>query len=123
MNQNTILLFYKYTKIEDTKALMEREKAVCNVLDLKGRIIIAEEGINGTLEGSDENTEKYIKHILSDKRFKNMNIKKSVGTENLSAFPRLAIKVKNEIVSTKFSKEINPNKKTGIYLDPVELKK
>ncbi len=123
MNKNTILLFYKYTKIEDPKALMEREKAVCNVLGLKGRILIAEEGINGTVEGTNENTEKYIKHILSDKKFRGMNIKKSVGTENLSAFPKLTVKVKEEIVSTKLPKEINPNRETGKHLDPAELKK
>lgn len=123
MNRNTILLFYKYTKIEDPKTLMEREKAVCSVLGLKGRILIATEGINGTLEGSNENTKKYIEHILKDKRFKGMNIKESKGTEDLSAFPKLSVKVKEEIVSTKLTKEINPNKKTGIHLDPVELKK
>ena len=121
--ENTILLFYKYTNIEDPKALMEREKAVCNVLGLKGRILIAGEGINGTVEGTKENTKKYIAHILSDKRFKNMNIKESEGTKDLSAFPKLSVKVKNEIVSTKLPKEINPNKKTGKHLDPSELKK
>lgn len=123
MNRNTILLFYKYTNIEDPKALMEREKAVCSVLGLKGRILVAGEGINGTVEGTNENTEKYIAHILSDKRFKGMNIKTSSGTEDLSAFPKLVVKVKGEIVSTKLPKEINPNRETGKHLDPTELKK
>ena len=120
-NEYQVILFYKYTKIEDASALSDRERSVANVLSLKGRLLIAEEGINGTLEGKVEDTEKYVKHILSDKRFKNMNIKRSVGTG--FAFPRLAVKIKDEIVSTKLPKEINPNKKTGKYLQPKELKK
>ncbi len=116
-----VLLFYKYTTITDPKALMERERAVCTLLGLTGRIIIAEEGINGTLEGTVEATEKYKAHILSDKRFRSMSIKTSEGTG--SAFPRLMIKVRNEIVGTQFPKSIDPRKKTGKYLPPHELKR
>ena len=116
-----IILFYKYANIDNPTMYMERERAVCNVLGLKGRIIIAEEGINGTLEGTIENIEKYKIHILNDKKFKNMNIKESVG--NGEAFPRLSVKVKDEIVSTKLPKHINPNRETGKYLQPIDLKR
>lgn len=116
-----ILLFYKYTGIDNPQALMERERAVCSVLDLKGRIIIAHEGINATVEGTIENIEKYRKHILSDPRFKKVQIKESEGTGDV--FPRLQIRVKDEIVSTRFPKHINPEVKTGKYLQPHELKK
>lgn len=119
--QYEVLLFYKYTTITDTHALFEREKAVCELLGLKGRIIIAEEGINGTLEGTLEATEKYKKHILGDKRFRMMNIKTSVGTG--AAFPRLSVRIRDEIVSTHFPKNINPRKQTGKYLPAHELKK
>lgn len=116
-----ILLFYRYTGIDNPQALMERERAVCEVLDLKGRIIVAHEGINATVEGTVDNIEKYKKHILSDPRFKKMQIKESVGTG--VAFPRLQVKVKDEIVSTKLPKHINPQNKTGKYVQPHELKK
>jgi len=116
-----VLLFYKYTTITDTSTLMERERSVCEVLNLKGRIIIAEEGINGTVEGSFEDTEKYIAHLKSDKRFKNMNIKESDGIGN--AFPRLSVRVRKEIVGTKFPDHIDPRKNTGKYLDPSEFNK
>lgn len=119
--QYEVLLFYKYTPITDTHTLFEREKAVCELLGLRGRIIIAEEGINGTLEGTIEATEKYKKHILSDKRFRMMNIKTSVGTG--SAFPRLSVRIRKEIVSTQFPESINPRKQTGKYLPAHELKK
>lgn len=120
---NVIILFYCYTKIKDTELLMERERSVCEVLGIKGRMIIAEEGLNGTLEAKRDIIEKYVAHIKGDKRFKNMNIKWSVGTKDGTGFPRLSIKVKDEIVGQKLAKHIDPNKFTGIHLQPKELHK
>lgn len=116
-----VLLFYKYVNIEDPKALMDRERSVLSVLNMKGRLLIAEEGINGIVEGTTEACDKYIAHLREDGRFKKMNVKESEGTG--SAFPKLMVKVKDEIVSTKFAKEINPNKETGKRLQPHELKR
>jgi UPF0176 protein len=116
-----ILLFYIYRTIEDTATLLEREKAVWEVLGLRGRMIIAEEGINGTLEGIAENTEIYMKHLKSDKRFKHIEFKTSLGTG--SSFPRISIKVRNEIVSTGLPKHINPRVKTAPRLTAKQLHK
>ncbi len=115
----TVLLFYKYVTIKDSPALMAYLRGVCEALSLKGRIILAEEGINGTLEGKSEDTEKFLELFLADRRFKSIDVKKSEGTG--SAFPKLSIKVRDEIVSTKFPKHIDPRKKTGKYLKPEEL--
>ena len=119
--KHQILLFYIYRTIEDPEILMERERAIWNVLDLKGRMIIAEEGINGTLEGTIENTEKYIKHLNSDKRFKYLNFKKSEGTGK--SFPRVSIKVRDEIVSTQLPKHIDPRKNTAPRVTAKQLHK
>jgi UPF0176 protein len=117
----TVLLFYKYVTIKDTPALMAYLRGVCEALSLKGRIILAEEGINGTLEGRTEDAEKFLELFLADRRFKNIDVKKSEGTGE--AFPKLSIKVRNEIVSTQFPKHIDPRKKTGKHLKPEELYK
>ncbi len=140
----TVILFYKYIGITDTAALMDRERAVCELLDIKGRIIIAEEGINATLEGTDENIAKYMTHIKKDPRFKDLNIKLSEGVErpvgdgenyfeeedgkveiekSIGAFPRLSIKVKKEIVSTGLPESIRPEIDRAPYIQPYELKK
>lgn len=116
-----VILFYKYVSIKDIQALFEREKAVCEVLGLTGRIIIAEEGINVTLEGNRSMIKKYKEHILSDRRFVDVNIKTSAG--NGKAFPRLSVKIKPEIVATKLPSSVNPRKQTGKYLPAHELKK
>ena len=119
----SIILFYKYIGITDPAALMDRERAVCELLDLKGRIIIATEGINATLEGHVENIEKYKSHIKKDPRFKDVNFKESEGTVNGDAFPRLSIKVKKEIVSTSLPAHIRPEIDRAPYIQPHELKK
>lgn len=118
-----ILLFYKYTPIENPSQEMAIQKSVQEVLGFKGRSIVAHEGINVTLEGTKENTEKYIEWMSTRKGFKNIHWKKSVGSGN--SFPKLSIKVRKEIVSLHLGDEsdINPNVITGIHLKPQELKK
>lgn len=116
-----VIIFYRYVTIEDTQALFERERAVCSVLGLTGRMIIAEEGVNGTFEGTTEAVRKYREHLLSDKRFKKMDIKETEGTGTL--FPRLSIKVRSEIVTSHLDASVNPRKDTGTHLPPAELKK
>jgi UPF0176 protein len=117
----TVILFYKYVQIDNPQELMASQRVLCEKLDLKGRVLIAEEGINGTLEGESQNIERYIEKMREDSRFVDVEFKKSVGTGN--AFPKLKIKVRPEIVTTKLGKEIDPTKDTGIYLEPEELQK
>lgn len=117
-----VLLYYKYTKLKNPREEMVRQRAWCEALNLKGRIIVAEEGINGTLEGTKANTEKYIKLMDTERKFKNINWKKSEGTGK--AFKKLSVKVRPEIVTTGIAdKDFGPLKKiTGIHLSAKELK-
>jgi len=115
-----ILLYYKYTNIVDPAELCQRQRELCKKLGLKGRIIIAPEGINGTVEGLSENTQKYVDEMLSDLRFQDMNFKRSPGTGK--AFPKLAIKERSEIVSAHLGDDdVNPAFTTGKYLSPEQL--
>lgn len=117
----SVILFYKYVTIEDPEVFLEREKAVCEVLGLRGRVIIAEEGINATLEGRKDDIARYSAHIKKDKRFRNVDIKETESAGNL--FPRLSIKVRREIVSSHLPPAVNPRKDTGTHLPPEKLKK
>ncbi len=114
-----VLLFYKYVTIENPKELMGLYRALCDKYQLKGRTIIAEEGINSTLEGTVENTEAFLIEFLSDGRFSDMQIKRSAG--NGASFPRCMIKVRNEIVGTRFPKEVDPRVKTAPHMSADEL--
>lgn len=101
---------------------MKAQRKICEELGLKGRIIVSKEGINGTVEGLTEKTEKYIEFMSRDKRFQDVNWKKSVGTG--SAFPKLSIKVRDEIVSLHLGDlDFDPRKVTGKYLTAEELHK
>lgn len=123
MSEFKTILFYKYCHIsqENVKILREREISVCKVLGLTGRIILAKEGINGTLEGRPEQIEIYKKHILEDKHFKKMPIKESASTGK--SFPKIKVKIKDEIVATKYPKHIDPLIKTGKHINATEVKK
>lgn len=119
---HTILLYYKYVPIENPTDLMDGHRQLCKSLNLTGRIIIAKEGINGTVEGLTDDTEKYIEAMRTDERFFDVVFKKSEGIGD--AFPKLSIKVRDEIVSSHLGeKDIDPNVVTGKRLNPTELDK
>lgn len=115
-----ILLFYKYVHIAEPETVREWLRALCQKLELKGRLIVASEGINITLEGTTEHTETFIKEMERDERFLNIHMKRSVGTGD--AFPRLSVKTRSEIVTLGLGVcDIDPNELTGIHLSPEVL--
>ena len=113
-----VLLYYKYVHIENPLKVRDEQRELCQRLGIKGRIIVADEGINGTLEGTVESTEKYIEEMEKSEYFKGIVYKKSVGIGD--AFPRLSVKYRPEVVSAHMP-ELNPNKVTGKYLSADEL--
>jgi UPF0176 protein len=119
MSKYQILLFYEYIEIKKPELFRLKHIKLCEGLNLKGRIIIAGEGINGTVEGLAENTKKFIEELTKDKRFENIHFKKSIG--NGGAFPKLSVKVRGEIVSAHLGNDINPQKIAGKYINPEKL--
>lgn len=92
-----VILYYKYTVIADPAGFAATQRDLCTALGLKGRVLIAEEGINGTLAGPRAAIDQYVAALRSDERFADIEIKESPGDE--SAFPKLAVKVRPEIVT------------------------
>lgn len=120
MNDPQILLYYKYVHIENPQEIMKWQRELCTRLGIRGRIIVATEGINGTLEGERAATEEYIAAMDAHPLFGAIHWKKSVGTGN--DFPRLSIKVRPEIVSLHLGDEdFNPADFTANHLEPAEL--
>lgn len=109
-----ILLFYKYTTFECPKRILKWQQQICSDLKLTGRIILAKEGINGTVGGSDESCEIYKKIMLKHPQLHDMDIKESTG--DASCFPRMRIVIKDEIVRLGSDKAHISN--TGIHLTP-----
>lgn len=113
-----VLLYYKYVAIDDPIAVREEQRALCVSLGLKGRIIVAHEGINGTVEGTQENTQKYIEAMEKSTYFSGTSFKRSDGTG--TAFPKLSVKFRPEVVTAGMP-NLNPNSVTGKYLSADDL--
>ncbi|MDP3881219.1 MAG: rhodanese-related sulfurtransferase [bacterium] len=110
-----IILYYKYVEVENPKQLLKDQRSLCESLGLKGRIIIAGEGINGTLEGKAGKVDEYVKALKADALFFDIDVKESEG--NGMAFPKLSVKVRDEIVGSNLSDDINPAIDTGVHLE------
>ncbi|MCM3004487.1 rhodanese-related sulfurtransferase [Priestia koreensis] len=116
-----VLLYYKYTPIEDPTLFKEEHMALCEEIGLKGRILVANEGINGTVSGTVAQTEAYMTALKADARFADMIFKIEKSDEH--AFKKMKIKVKREIVNLSLEDDVNPNELTGNHLPPEEFYK
>lgn len=104
-----ILLYYKFVPIADPEAVRLWQTALCEGLGLKGRIIIAAHGINGTVGGDLKAVKTYVKQTKTYAPFKDMEFKWSEG--GADDFPRLSVKVRPEIVTFGVPDEIKVDAK------------
>jgi UPF0176 protein len=96
-SDHPVILFYKYVPIAGPERFAVEHLALCKSLGLKGRVLIAEEGINGTLAGPRDAVASYVSALREDERFADIEIKQSAG--DASTFPRLSVKARAEIVT------------------------
>eukprot|EP01132_Coremiostelium_polycephalum_P000759 gene759-940_t len=120
MNQQPyhILLYYCYTHLEDPMAFREQHHLFCADLGLRGRIIVAHEGINGTVSGTQAACEVYMDHLKSDTRFEGIQFK--IDTHSGHAFQKLHVRVKPEIVHADLH-HLHPKQGTGQHVTPLEF--
>lgn len=111
-----ILLFYLYTSVENPEEIRLWQKELCTKLALTGRIILAHEGINGTLGGSRESAEQYKKEMLNHPLFAAIDFKESDGDAH--HFPRLRIVIKKEIVNLGLDPITINAQNGGVHLTP-----
>ncbi|MGZ6005504.1 MAG: oxygen-dependent tRNA uridine(34) hydroxylase TrhO [Candidatus Saccharimonadales bacterium] len=104
-----ILLYYKFAPINDPEAVKLWQRTLCQKLNLKGRILIAEHGINGTVGGDIKDLKAYAKETKNYPAFKGIVFKWSDGGRD--DFPRLSVKVRPEIVTFGAAEEIKVDDK------------
>lgn len=114
-----ILLYYCYAKIEDLEAYREEHHLFCVENNIRGRIIISSEGLNGTVSGLKEDCEKYMAYVKADPRFSDTEFKIDQYQEH--AFAKINVRAKEEIVHSGLQ-HINPREKTGKHLEPEAFK-
>ncbi len=117
--QYNILLYYCYAEIEDPEAYREEHHLFCIENNIRGRIIISSEGLNGTVSGLKDDCEKYMAYVKSDPRFAKTDFK--VDSFDRHAFSKIHVRTKPEIVHSSLQ-HLNPNQKTGKHLAPAEFK-
>lgn len=120
-----VILYYKFTPVSDPNITMRWQRELCTRLGLTGRVIISPHGINGTLGGDIENLREYKREMNRSVMFKNIMYKWSDGTGR--EFPKLSIKVRDELVAFKAADELVVSEKGvengGLHLKPEQVHK
>jgi UPF0176 protein len=117
-----ILLYYKYSRISDPEDYAANHRNLCERLNLKGRILIAREGINGTVSGSISDTVEY-RQVMDEDPI-TAGIAWKIDSSNDHVFPKLSIKVREEVVSLDLGDDdFSPEDLTATHLKPEEWRK
>lgn len=114
-----VLLYYKYTNIDDYKIYRNEHLAFCKRMKIKGRILISPEGINGTCAGTFNQTERYMEYLQNDPRFSGIVFK--MDYEDVNPFDRIHVRAKNELVTFNAGDDLNPLISTGTHLKPSDF--
>jgi UPF0176 protein len=116
-----VAAFYQFAALPDFRELRQPLRAICAELELKGSVLLAEEGINGTVAGAPEAISKFIGRLRDEApfggRFDNLELKFSHAAA--VPFQRLKIRLKKEIV-TLGDTTIDPAQEAGIHVAPAD---
>ncbi|MBE9186230.1 rhodanese-related sulfurtransferase [Microcoleus sp. LEGE 07076] len=108
---------YKFVELSDFAEFKKPLLDCCNNHNVKGTILLAAEGINGTIAGSSEGVRAVLAFLRSDSRFADLVHKESFSEK--APFYRLKIRLKREIVTMGIP-DINPRVMAGKYVKPDE---
>jgi UPF0176 protein len=110
-----IATFYHFTRLEDYQSLRPVIVDFCNRHDIKGIILLAQEGINATIAGSRSNVDALLSYLRSDPRLQKLEHKEDYC--DVMPCHKLRVRLKKELV--KFGVEgIDPSQEVGIYVEP-----
>src|ERR1700749_5000810 len=116
-----VAAFYQFVALPDFRELREPLRAFCAGLALKGSVLLAAEGINGTLAGSEDGIAALVAELrqgaLFGGRLDNLELKFSRA--EAMPFGRMKVRLKKEIV-TLGDKAADPTRQVGIYVEPLE---
>ena len=111
---------YKFTPITNTKSLQEEILKHSKRLGLKGTVLISQKGLNFSIAGEIESCKNFITFLRSDKRFSDIDIKKTYN--EYQPFRKMLVRIKKEIISMGVD-QIDPFTFTGEKISPKELHK
>ena len=106
--------FYKFVKLDDIVGLRDVLAERCDRLGICGSILLAPEGINGTVAGSRASTDALFGSLREDPRFRSLKTKESLADG--MPFLRMKVRLKREIVT--FRQPVDPTERVGTYVAP-----
>jgi len=115
MNSLVVAAVYKFVKLADCAAMRAPLQAKCDALGITGTLLLAEEGINGTIAGTRSGIDNILAYLRSDPRLADLQHKESAA--ELPPFYRMKVKLKKEIVTMGVT-GIDPTEQVGQYVKP-----
>lgn len=115
MSQFVIAALYKFVSLPDYQEMRDPLLEHCLQAGVKGTLLLASEGINGTIAGSREGIDHVLTYLKADERLKELSHKESLDAE--MPFYRMKVKLKKEIV-TMGVEGIDPRQVVGTYVSP-----
>lgn len=113
----TVAALYHFAKVPDPQALRAPLQQVCDAGGVKGTLLLAKEGINGTIAGSRTAIDTVLAHIRALPPFAGLEWKESTASE--MPFYRMKVRLKREIV-TMGQPDVDPTLSVGTYVDPAD---
>ncbi|HEY3697932.1 MAG TPA: rhodanese-related sulfurtransferase [Spongiibacteraceae bacterium] len=110
-----VAALYKFVTLDDYRDLREPLLQCCLDADIKGSLLLAHEGINGTIAGSRPGIDAVLAYLKSDARLADLDHKESLDSEQ--PFLRMKVKLKKEIVTLGID-GVDPSRAAGKYVDP-----
>jgi len=117
----SVAAFYQFVRLPEFRALREPLRALCTELQLKGSVLLAQEGINGTVAGEADGIAMFVDELrrgnLFGGRLDKLELKFSSAAE--MPFGRMKVRLKKEIV-TLGDAAADPTRRVGVYVEPSE---
>ena len=115
MSATVVCALYKFVTLTDYQAIQPRLLAFCQDHGVRGTLLLAEEGINGTIAATAAGIDQVLDYLRNDPRLADLEYKLSYTDEN--PFYRMKVKLKREIV-TLGVEGVDPNRQVGEYVEP-----
>ncbi|HCS24191.1 MAG TPA: hypothetical protein DIW20_10625, partial [Rhodospirillaceae bacterium] len=115
MTAFVVAALYKFATIENIEQVQSELRRVCDENGICGTLLIAHEGINGTVAGSRSGIDALLHHIRRYPGLQDLEHKESLASEQ--PFYRMKVRLKKEIVTIGLP-DVDPNEIVGTYVSP-----
>ena len=116
------IAFYQFITLDNKNSIQEKIQIFCKANNIKGTILLADEGINGTISGRENNILNFLQFVKKESFlsgiFSKLEHKESWATKN--PFYRMKVRLKKEIVALGIA-GVSPTVKVGKYLSLIHI--